>query len=37
MVYRANISAERERQRANTEGAQPHFLRAPAYADLAEV
>jgi type VI secretion system protein ImpE len=35
MVYRANINAERERQRVFTEGGQPHFLREPpAYIDL---
>ena len=35
MVYRANIKAERERQRLFTEGIQPHFLREPpAYIDL---
>jgi type VI secretion system protein ImpE len=35
MVYRANISAERERRRVFAEGAQPHFLREPpAYVDL---
>src|SRR3982751_6091845 len=35
MVYRANISAERERRRVFSEGAQPHFLREPpAYVDL---
>src|SRR5262249_6143882 len=35
MVYRANISAERERQRVFAEGVQPHFLREPpAYIDL---
>jgi type VI secretion system protein ImpE len=35
MVYRANINAERERQRVFTEGVQPHFLREPpAYIDL---
>lgn len=35
MVYRANINAERERQRVFTEGVQPHFLREPPpYIDL---
>jgi type VI secretion system protein ImpE len=35
MVYRANINAERERQRVFAEGVQPHFLREPpAYIDL---
>lgn len=35
MVYRANINAERERQRVFAEGVQPHFLREPpAYVDL---
>jgi type VI secretion system protein ImpE len=35
MVYRANIGAERERQRVFDEGVQPHFLREPpAYIDL---
>ena len=35
MVYRANIKAERERQRVFAEGVQPHFLREPpAYIDL---
>jgi type VI secretion system protein ImpE len=35
MVYRANISAERERRRVFAEGGQPHFLREPpAYVDL---
>jgi type VI secretion system protein ImpE len=35
MVYRANINAERERQRVFKEGVQPHFLREPpAYIDL---
>src|SRR5262252_4767267 len=35
MVYRANINAERERQRVFAEGVPPHFLREPpAYVDL---
>jgi type VI secretion system protein ImpE len=35
MVYRANINAERERQRVFVDGVQPHFLREPpAYVDL---
>ena len=35
MVYRANINAERERQRVFKEAVQPHFLREPpAYIDL---
>ena len=35
MVYRANIKAERERQRVFAEGIEPHFLREPpAYVDL---
>ncbi|OLE51433.1 MAG: hypothetical protein AUG51_23350 [Acidobacteria bacterium 13_1_20CM_3_53_8] len=35
MVYRANIKAERERQRLFNEGVAPHFLKEPpAYVDL---
>jgi type VI secretion system protein ImpE len=35
MVYRANIKAERERQRVFSDGVQPHFLQEPpAYVDL---
>ena len=35
IVFRANINAERERQRVFKEGVQPHFLREPpAYIDL---